>query len=221
MAISHLLSVFLLCGQLADPDPDVVSATNAVDTPAPVLVQDAEAREAHAVYPPVPHYRADVGLDAGADTFLFRHGQTAFELEISPRLSFIVHPNVDVGVYAAAGWGGPIPQWSQMTMFGVGPFVNFVVPLAPKLTINPWVGVLYHYAFIEGYTGAVTAKDVLQFPQQSVRVDLHTDFSFSVGEHTALNVGPFFKTRLAPITEGPGTAAQLSYGLRFSAISRF
>lgn len=226
MAPLSSLSVLWLCGQLVASDVNGAAVTP-TPGPAPASELPAEKEGAehgafeHVATPAVPHYRADVGVDIGADTFLFHHGQTAFELELSPRISFILHPAIDAGFYAAAGYGGPIHEWSQLTTFGVGPFINFLVPLGPQLSLNPWLGVMYHYGFIEGFTGSANERSVLQFPQQSVRVDLHADCSFGLGQHTALNVGPFFKARLAPVSEGPGTAAQLAYGLRVSAVTAF
>ena len=233
----------------ADANAPRAEAGSAADAPASGAAADAPANDAAhadvASAPPLPtdavpaavgaaspagtgertplvlQYRADLGLDVGADTFLFHHGQTAFELEVSPRVSYVWSTGIEAGVYAAAGYGGPIPAWSQLTMFGIGPFVGYGLPLWRNVSFRPWLGVAYHYAFIEGYTGFTDAQQLVPFPQQSVRVDVHGDVGFAMSRYTELTCGVFVKTRLAPIDEGPGTAAQVAYGLRLSATSAF
>lgn len=182
-------------------------------------------RPASAVAPAAPKFVAELAVDIGANTFLFHRKQTAFALELSPRLGLLLGDRLDFGLFFVAGYGGGIPSWAQSTMFGVGPYVGVRVPLSEHWQLMPWVGVPFHQTFMDGFTGGpyVDGNPELSVTstRQIVRMDVHVDTIFRPRGRAALTLGLFAKTRLASFDDGLGQSNEIGYGLRLGATSYF
>lgn len=170
-----------------------------------------------------PRFVADLSADFGSTTYFFPRRQTAFSLELSPRFGFTLVDFVDLGLNFVAGYGSGVKSWSQATMFGIGPYVGLRFALTPNWRLVPWLGVMYHQTFLDGFTpGPATNTDEnFTAVRQVVRVDAHVDAVFRPQSRTAFTVGLFAKTRVASFDPGLGSSPEVSAGIRVGAISFF
>lgn len=171
-----------------------------------------------------PRFTADLSMDAASTTYFFPKKQTAFSLELSPRFGVSVLDFIDFGLNIIAGYGTGVHSWTQATMFGIGPYVGARFLMTPNWKLMPWLGVLYHQTFLDGFTpgpATDTSGDNFTAVRQIVRVDLHLDAVYRPQARTSFNVGVFLKTRAASFGSGLGNSPELSAGVRLGAVSYF
>lgn len=170
-----------------------------------------------------PRFVADLSVDAGATTYFFRQKMSTFTLELAPRFGFVVADFVDVGLAFVAGWNSGTKAWSQATLFGLGPYAGVRIPVTPTLKLMPWMGVLYHQTFMDGFAGGpgIASGQAATAARQIVRLDFHLDAVFRPQARTALSLGVFAKTRAGSFGPALGSSPELSAGLRIGAVSYF
>ena len=170
-------------------------------------------------------FTADLSVDLQANTYFFAQKHTTFALELSPRFGVLVANFIDLGVNFIAGYAAKTQSWAQATMFGIGPYVGFRVPIGPKLRLTPWVAVNYHQTFFDSFEPTPATlndpTDNIVASRQLLRVDLHCDLVLYPQARTAFTVGVFAKTRAASFDSGLGQSPELDAGLRIGAISYF
>jgi hypothetical protein len=198
---SSLLGIFLL------------TSTSGVSRAAEPLVKRDEP----------PKFVADLSLDAGATTYFFRRRMTTFALELAPRFGFVLADFVDLGMAFVAGWNSGTKSWSQATMFGIGPYVGVRVPITQSLRLMPWLGVLYHQTFLDGFASgpSTSTGPTATAARQIVRLDFHVDAVYRPQARMALTVGVFAKTRAGSFGPSLGSSQELATGVRLGAVSYF
>ena len=170
-------------------------------------------------------FTADLSVDLQASTYFYAQTHSAFALELSPRFGILVADFVDLGVNFIAGYTSGTKSWAQATMFGIGPYVGFRVPIGPSLRLTPWVAVNYHQTFFDSFTPSpATLSDPgnnFIASRQVIRVDVHCDLVLHPQARTAFAFGVFAKTRAASFDSGLGQAPEVDAGVRIGAISYF
>lgn len=130
-------------------------------------------------------------------------GASTTDVVLRPGLLYFVVPNVAIG--ASLGFESRETEGQSSTAFGAGPTLAFNVPLGPRVSMLPQLGLAYSHVTLEIGTQEVSGYVLAG--------GVGVPFLFHLAPHFFLGFGPSVAHTFVSRVEGQDGSTQLRFGL--------
>ena len=131
---------------------------------------------------------------------------SAKEFVLSPNALFFLAPNLAVGGALALDYASV--EGGSVTGLGIGPLVAYNIPVSPRVSLFPTVGLLYTWVSaettVQGGKSSVSGYDISLLIRAPVL--------FHAFQHVFVGVVPFFEADLAAKLEDQDTSKTRTFG---------